>query len=236
MQPTTDLPTITAREISYREALAGIAARESAQAAGIDPAALRALVHAAETPPPPPPSSFVIRHSSFLKGLPLRDDDLLVTLCFGLHARAFGADPRSLWAHDETATRMEAIAVLGYLFTQAEDAFTLLDQAVNGPEGQREEAKTAFRRTAITWASDFTGSEIETLTRHLLKLAGFTPAADEEAAPAPAGEPSRPRPARSWWPRLVQRVAGFWPTWRRSSAPTATSASPPPSACPSAPV
>ena len=235
MQPTTDLPPITAREVSYHEALAGIEAREAAQASGGDAAALRALVHAAETTSPP--SSFGIPHSSFLKGLPLRSDDLLVTLCFGLHARAFGTDPRAQWAADETATRMEAIAVLGYLFTQAGDAFTLLDQAVHGPEDQRETFKTCFRRAAIEWAATFTGEDIAVLTRHLLKLAGFAPA-EEEAAPPAAGEPQAPPPsppARSWWHRLARLVAGFWPTWTPSSAPTPTSPSPPPSASRSVP-
>jgi len=236
MKPTTDLPPITPREVSYHEALAGIEARESAQAAGGDAAALRALVHAAEAASPSLPVS---QSQSLLKGLPLRSDDLLVTLCFGLHARAFGTDPRAQWAADDTATRMEAIAILGYLFTQAPDAFTLLDQAVHGPEDQRETFKTCFRRAAIEWAGTFLESEIQILTRHLLKLAGFAPA-EEEAAPPAAGEPPAPPrpspPARSWWHRLARLVAGFWPTWTPSSAPTPISPSPLPSASPSAPV
>ena len=235
MQPTTDLPPITAREVSYHEALAGIAAREAAQASGGDAAALRALVHAAETTSPSLPVS---KSPSLLKGLPLRNDDLLVTLCFGLHARAFGTDPRAQWAADDTATRMEAIAVLGYLFTQAGDAFTLLDQAVNGPEDQREAFKTTFRRAAIEWAATFTGEDIAVLTRHLLKLAGFAPA-EEEAAPPTAGElptPPPSPPARSWWQRLARLVAGFWPTWTACSRLTPTSPSTLPSASPSAPV
>lgn len=233
MQPT---PTITAREVSYHEALAGIAAREAAQASGGDAAALRSLVHAASASPTPGS----LRPAPCLKGLPLRDDDLLVTLCFGLHAQAFGSDPRSQWAHERTDIRMEAIAVLGYLFTQAEDAFTLLDQAVNGPQDQRDAFKQTFRRAAIVdFGASFTAAEIETLTNHLLKLAGLTPAEDEEAAPTPAGEPQTPPPsppARSWWHRLARLVAGSWPTWTRFSRPTPTSASPLPSASASAPV
>lgn len=230
MQPT---PTITEREISYHEALAGIEAREAAQSQGGDAAALRALVHAASASPTPG----TLRPAPCLKGLPLRDDDLLVTLCFGLHAQAFGADPRSQWAHERTDIRMEAIAVLGYLFTHAEDAFTLLDQAVNGPQDQRETFKQTFRRAAIVdFGASFTAAEIETLTKHLLKLAGFSQAEDEEAAPPPAGESLPPPPARSWWHRLARLVAGCWPTWTASSRPTPTSPSPVPSASASAPV
>jgi hypothetical protein len=72
--------------------------------------------------------------------------------------------------------------------------------------GRITEAVTAF-------AADFGPAEIETLTRHLLKLAGFHPMADPEEAASPAeGEPRPPSPlARSWWRGLVQRVAGCWP-------------------------
>lgn len=46
------LPTITEREISHRQALAGIRGREAAQALGGDPAQVTALLHAAGTQAP----------------------------------------------------------------------------------------------------------------------------------------------------------------------------------------
>ena len=217
MEPTSPSPqadprpTLTARELSYHEALAGIAAREAAQTSGGPRHAIRALIHTADSAP----SSFAIPHSSFLKGLPLRSDDLLVTLCLGLHAEAFGTDPRAEWAHEKTATRMRAIAALAFIFTMPGRAYTLLDEATDPAESeqQREEARRAYRNEVTGFAADFGPGEIETLTRHLLKLAGFHPMADpEEAASPDEGESLPPSPpARSWWQGLVQRVAGCWP-------------------------
>jgi len=238
MQPTPpNLPPITEREISFHEALAGIDAREKAQVSGGPRHALRALVHAAET--------FNVERStlnvqsSTLKGLPLRSDDLLVTLCLGLHAEAFGTDPRAEWAHESTATRMRAIAALAFLFTTPGRAYTLLDAATDpaASEEQRQAARRAYRNEVTAFAADFGPGEIETLTRHLLKLAGFHPQADaEEAASPAAGEPLPPSPpARSWWRGLVQRVAGSWLMSRRWHRNT-SSPSPASSACPSPPV
>lgn len=215
MEPTPDSrPPITARQLSWHQAQAGIEAREAAQAAGGDRRQLRALIHAAESEAGTP-----ARHAPTLKGLPLRSDDLLVTLCLGLHAQAFGHDPRSHWAHDDTALRMRSIATLGFLFTQAEEAFRLLDEATDADASEegRKAARRAFRDTVTEWAADFGPTEIATLTRHLLHLAGFTPAAeDEEAAPQAAGEPSIPPQEPSWWHRLARPVAGLWRILRRS--------------------
>lgn len=215
MEPTPDSrPPITARELSYHQALAGIAAREAAQATGGDRRQLRALIHAAEGTENREP-----RTENRLKGLPLRQDDLLVTLCFGLHAQAFGHDPRAHWAHDDAALRMRSIATLGFLFTRAEEAYKLLDHATDADasEDMRKSARYAFRDTVAAFAADFHAAEIQILTTHLLTLAGFTPAAeDEEAAPAPAGEPSSPPPEPSWWQALARRVAGLWRILRLS--------------------
>jgi hypothetical protein len=240
MEPTSPSPqadprpTLTARDLSYHEALAGIAAREAAQTSGGPRHAIRALIHTADSAP----SSFAIPHSSFLKGLPLRSDDLLVTLCLGLHAEAFGTDPRAEWAHEKTATRMRAIAALAFLFTTPGRAYTLLDEATDtaASEEQRQDARRAYRDEVTAFAADFGPGEIETLTRHLLKLAGFHPMADpEEAASPDEGEPRPPSPpARSWWRGLVQRVAGCWPMsklWPPNttcpSVPSSTSPFPP---------
>lgn len=213
--PATDSrPPITARELSWHQAQAGIEAREAAQAAGGDRRQLRALIHAAESEAGTP-----ARHAPTLKGLPLRSDDLLVTLCLGLHAQAFGHDPRSHWAHDDTALRMRSIATLGFLFTHAVEAYQLLDDATDADatEDQRKSARFAFRDAVTEWAADFGPAEIATLTRHLLHLAGFTPAAeDEEAAPQAAGEPSSPPQEPSWWHRLARRAAGLWRILRLS--------------------
>lgn len=215
MEPTPDpRPPITERDISWHQAAAGIAAREAAQAAGGDRRQLRALIHAAQATKNEEPNT-----RNFLKGLPLRSDDLLVTLCLGLHAQAFGHDPRSHWAHDDTALRMRSIATLGFLFTHAVEAYQLLDDATDADatEDQRKSARFAFRDAVTEWAADFGPAEIATLTRHLLHLAGFTPAAeDEEAAPQAAGEPSSPPQEPSWWHRLARPVAGLWRILRRS--------------------
>lgn len=222
--PTSDpRPPITERDISWHQALAGIAAREAAQAAGGSLHQLRALIHTAEGGiafPPTSGPSLQPSSTPCLKGFPLRDDDLLVTLCFGLHARAFGHDPRAHWADEDTARRMTAIATLGFLFTRTKQAWDLLDQATDpdATEDQQKTARRAFRLIVTEFAAEFTAQDIATLTTHLLTLAGFTPAAeDQEAAPQAAGEPSSPPQEPSWWHRLARPVAGLWrilrPSW-----------------------
>lgn len=187
MQTDPTLPEITARDLSYHEARAGIAARDAAADLGGSPAQVRALVAAASHVSPSP--SLPVSQSPSLAGKPLRRDDLLVTLCLNLHAKAFGRDPRAMLAGDGT-DRMQAIASLAFIFTDADRAFDLLDRAVD-PDYAKEDQATArlsFRRKAIAFAAAFGPAEIETLTRYLVSLSRLNEPADDTAEDAP-GEP-----------------------------------------------
>lgn len=192
-------PELTERELSYHVATVGVAAKHAASEAGGDPAQLRALVAAvkhgsADTP---------VRND--LKGFTLRSDDLLVTLCLNLHTVAFGFDPRSQLGslvnqepetrnqeQARSASRMQAIAVLGFIFTQAEDAWEMLDLATSAESSDEEKkyARRDFNRAAVEFGGSFKVDEIEILMTHLIRLARQHPPADDESpgkaqAPAP---------------------------------------------------
>lgn len=189
-------PELTERELSYHVATAGVAAKHAASEAGGDPAQLRAIVAAvkhgsADTP---------VRND--LKGFTLRSDDLLVTLCLNLHTVAFGVDPRSqLGSLAEggagtparlSADRMQALAVLGFIFTQAEDAWEMLDLATSAEstDDEKKYARRDFNRAAVEFGGSFKEAEIATLLAHLLRLARQHPPVDDE----PPGKPAAPAP------------------------------------------
>lgn len=192
-------PELTERELSYHVATAGVAAKHAASEAGGDPAQLRALVAAvkhgsADTP---------VRND--LKGFTLRSDDLLVTLCLNLHTVAFGVDPRAALSgvvnqepgtkNDEparSAARMQALAVLGFIFTQAEDAWELLDLATSAEstDDEKKYARRDFNRAAVEFGGSFKEAEITTLLAHLLRLTRQHPPVDDE----PPGKPAAPAP------------------------------------------
>ncbi len=205
--PDTRQP-LTEREASFHLATAGIAAREAAAAAGAPPQAVRALVHAARAQDLPP----IARPGSrLLRGQVLRGEDLLVSLCFMLHLRVFGADPRNVLAgvqhpassiqhpassiqHPGTSPeQMEAIAVLAFLYAQTDEAWDLLDRAADpdASDDVREGWKRDFRRVALDFAGSFTAADIATIGAHVIDLArlsaGETYAEDEPGnVPPPA--------------------------------------------------
>jgi len=180
----TSKPVLTEREASYHEARAGIAAREAAASSGGDPAALRSLVSAAALDAVVTASRCGQRT---LCGCPLRADDLLVTLCLGLYAQVFGADPRTQLAKGEGAARLEAIAVLAFIFAQAEQAWDLLDRAADATSTADVRAGWArdFRREALAFAGGFGEPEITALGEHLVELARGTSQTEDEPGNAP---------------------------------------------------
>jgi len=167
-------PPITPRELSYHEALAGQQARETAAASGGDPAALRALVHASHDGSAGTPARLGRRT---LAGLDLREDDLLVTLCFILYGQVFGDDPRRTLAQSHgqpsSQSQMQAIAALAYIFTQPDSAWDVLDRAADAdtPADERSGWKRDFRRLSLEFAGGFGEHEIAILGQHLVALA-----------------------------------------------------------------
>jgi hypothetical protein len=187
---TSPPPSITPRDLSYHEAQAGIAAREAAAAAGGDPSQLRALVGAAQAEEAGRPMIALGNAGlRFLKNLPLRGDDLLVSLCFLLHAKVFGADPRQQLAIaaggketvDQGILQRRAIAALALIFTQPDTAYDLLDRAAD-PDVPKDDAAgwaRDFQRSSIEFAGTFTAAEIQTLGEHVIEQARRQGSAEE---------------------------------------------------------
>lgn len=206
-------PQLTERDLSYHVALAGAEAKDEAADLGGDAAQLRGLVAAARLEPAPNVVT-AGNGKGMLKGMPLRQDDLLVTLCLNLYTAIFGADPchqvagfevkEAQGTHGETfrtmvhvaktpeneAAKMQAIAALGYIFTQPEDAWELLDLAKdNTVEADvRRDAKRDFCRASLDFAGSFTQSETDTLIAHVAKLMRRVP--ESEYTPGKQGGPA----------------------------------------------
>lgn len=167
--------TITPRDLSYFEAQAGAFAAAAASAAGGDAAQLRALVAAAlaeEEGKANAPSGA----APTLKGLPLRGEDLLVSMCFKLHAAVFGADPRAQLAKAQDGSevsRLQAIAALALIFTQPDKAFDYLDRAADAELAKEDAAGWArdFRLAAVAFAGEFGEKEILLIGQHILDIA-----------------------------------------------------------------
>lgn len=201
----TGKTTLTEREVSYHVATAGAEAKVEAAELGGDPAQMRGLVAAARLDAPA--SAITVgTPKGLLKGAVLRQDDLLVTLCLNLYVAAFGVDPchqaaglvvkekqseqgemlRLLSHMPETpenmALKMRAIAALGFIFTQAEDAWELLDQAteVNLDEEGRKIARRDFIRAALEFGGSFTQAETTLLLQHVARLMKRVPDTDTE--------------------------------------------------------
>jgi hypothetical protein len=173
-----NLPPITERELSYHEALAGAKARETAASSGGDPAALRAVVAAASATSH---VSLLTSHAPQVSGFPLREDDLLVTLACLHYAKAFGADPRTQLARTHLAEltpeleaqRITALAALGFIFTQPDAAWDILDRAVDAETSDEDRSgwRRDFRRASMEFAGTFTPADVDTLAAHLVRLA-----------------------------------------------------------------
>jgi hypothetical protein len=171
-------PKITERDLSFHVATAGAAAKDEAATLGGDPTHFRSLVAGARESVIPPG-----KHA--LKGFPLREDDLLVTLGLNLYHIAFGADAihqmRGIEVKEgslviaekspaNTARQMQAIAALGFLFTQAEDAWEML--------GTRKDARRDFLRAALDFGGSFSETETAVLTAHIARLLRRVPESD----------------------------------------------------------
>lgn len=206
-------PTLTERDLSFHVATAGAAAKSEAAELGGDPAHLRSLVPAARDE-----ASRMItvgNPKGMLKSFPLRQDDLIVTLCLNLYSVAFGTDVihqmrglevkekegegglkvQAVFHVEKTpaneARQMQAIAALGYIFTQAEDAWELLDQATDMSleDNGRKEARRDFLRAALDFGGSFNQADTEILTQHVAKLLRRVP---ESEAGTPPGKQAGP--------------------------------------------
>ncbi len=210
----SERPEMTERDLSYHVATAGVAAKGEAAEIGGDPAHLRSLVAAAAQEEGSAPKVIVIGNPSAMLGkYPLRQDDLLVTLCLNLYQMAFGADllhqalglivcekedtssgqkiqtlVKGPQAPETTAAMMQAIASLGYIFTQADTAWELLDQATDRDEDERRRkvARSDFLRAALDFGGRFNQQQTDTLLAHVSKLMRRAPAADLGKPDAPA--------------------------------------------------
>lgn len=207
-------PELTARDLSFDVAVRGASAKQTAAAMGGDPSHLRSLI-AASRDGVDPKVITVGRPIPMVRGQILRQDDLLVTLCLNLYHSVFGDDARCQVAGVEVAAkrdvdgrtiqaivtvpdspakeavRMQAIAALGFIFTQAEDAWELLDQAADQEldAAARKSASRDFTRAALEFAGPFLQAETDTLMAHLVHLSRRISATDDtsgkQASPAP---------------------------------------------------
>lgn len=181
-------PTLTERDLSFHVATAGAEAKDEAATLGGDPTHFRSLVAGAR-------ESVIPAGKHALKGFPLREDDLLVTLGLNLYHIAFGADAihqmRGIEVKEgslviaekspaNTARQMQAIAALGFLFTQAEDAWEMLDTATDNSldESTRKDARRDFLRAALDFGGTFTEAETAVLTAHIARLLRRVPESD----------------------------------------------------------
>jgi len=198
-------PTLTARDLSYNVATAGAAAKAEAEQMGGDPAHLRSLVAAARDGGP-------ATGNVKIKGVALRQDDLLVTLCLSLYQSVFGEDLthqaaglkvltkqdaegreiQSVVPLNEPAAKMMALASLALIFTQAEDAWDLLDLAADAeaePE-TRKARKREFHRAALEVGGDLGQAEIDALANHIATLMRRRPGSVEDGPGKAAGPES----------------------------------------------
>lgn len=180
-----DKPTITPRDLSWHEALAGIDAREAAAASGGDAAQLRALVGAAAAEASTAAPRLTVG-MPMLNDLPLRGDDLLVSMCLMLYVQVFGKDPCAVIVAAKDGGSIEtlqAFAALALIFTQPDTAWDLLDHAAD-PDLSKEDVagwKRAFRRAATDFAGTFGAAEIEIIGAHVIRLARRRSTSEEDA-------------------------------------------------------
>lgn len=189
--PSDTRPEISRRDLSYHLAEAGIAAREEAMKSGGEPAQIRALVAAANAEEPPA----VRPGPRMLRGRMLRQDDLLVSLCLGLYAKAFDSDPRVRLAGADPVESLTALAELVLIFTQAETAWDLLDHATDMAleDEDRQSWGRNFRRAAVEFAGNLTTSELATFNEHLAALNRHrAPVVEDETPGKPPLPPAVP--------------------------------------------
>lgn len=206
-------PELTERALSFHVASAGAVAKDEAAGIGGDPTHLRSLV-AGSKEEAAPRMITVGNPRGMLKNFPLRQDDLIVTLCLNLYNVAFGTDAihqmRGLEVKEKESTdgrkvqaifhvektpanealQMQAIAALGYIFTQAEDAWELLDQAtdVTLDETERKDARRDFIRAALDFGGSFSQDDTGILTHHIAKLLRRVP--ESETTPGKQAGPA----------------------------------------------
>ena len=193
--PDDPRPVLTERDLSFNIATAGAEAKDAAAKSGGDPADLRSLVGAALSQSAPLLAVASSKQPLF-RGLPLREDDLLVTICLSLYEQLFGSSLMArvgeymevLAAGNDGVNEpahLEAMAACGYIFTMPEEAWDMLDQAADKtlPEAQRSDALRDFRRSAMDVGGRAGQADLLALCHHLARLARRIPPAGNAAAP-----------------------------------------------------
>jgi hypothetical protein len=166
-------PTITEREVSRRQAEAGIHARVAAQTLGGDPAQVRALLSAASGESPE------IRETpESIGGISFHGLDLATSLAntaLAAHPAAKKAVPPAL-----------QVARLVLVFADPLEAYDLLTN--DSPDALRE-----FDRTALDMVARWTKTEIEAFADYLatLKPAEETPVLGKSKRRTPPGRRTR---------------------------------------------
>lgn len=166
----SDSSHISPRDLSWQQAQAGQAAQTVAQAAGAEPADLRALRHSA-TPPLAEIRGVALHGFSLQVILNLQlaqavtGSDLLVSLT-PVIARLVADSAASLMPED-----LELISKLGFIFLHPHLAYDLLDEITAAVDAEERAALLRdFRRSAVQCCADWSSPEIAILVRHLLTL------------------------------------------------------------------
>jgi hypothetical protein len=166
-------PVLTERDASWHEAQAGIAAREQAVAAGMDPAHFRALLLPEAAP-------------IHIRGEKLHHAALLVTQCFTLHRELFvhaaqeqvaGLLTAAQEGADFTVDQLRALSHLGFIFTRPLDAYDLLDHdTLSDPFAGTESAeelkvkrRRLFDRAAAHATAEWLAEDFFLLIAHLVR-------------------------------------------------------------------
>lgn len=168
-------PTITEREVSLRQAQAGIKAREAAQALGGDPTQVGALLHAAGTQAP----GFNERPNE-IGGVTFHGLDLATSLANTALTKHAGFSP-------DAPTALQ-VARMALIFAEPLDAFDQLTYA--DPVSLRE-----FDQSALELTAHWLPADLDAFGAYLQSL---RPAREEVETPGkPQTSPARKRPRRN---------------------------------------
>lgn len=162
--------TITPRDLSYQQAVAGQQAATEAQSAGMAPADLRALVHSSA-----PPVTRIRHHVLHGFSLQVILDLQLASVLFGgdlLTAltpvvNRFMSEPNA----SPTADELKLLARIAWIFTDPVNAYDYLQDALD--EQDAKERKTAVRacdRQALDICGDWTTTELGEMLKHIVLL------------------------------------------------------------------
>lgn len=173
----TPKPPVSARDVSFQQALAGGEAQRAAAATGGDPADLRALAQSVKAQP-------VTIRGQELHGFSLQVilDLQLVTVVTGFNPLEQLPDLVSRLAANHavlpTPAELRAIALLGWIFTDPLGAFDLLDDASRAEDpAARADLVRELERTACAVVGSWDMQEIGSLFAHIVRLGKSVPAA-----------------------------------------------------------